>query len=62
MVVGAVTCGVWYGLGHMRHGTFDNWIAGLWPALVGPAVSLVGVSLVTRPPPREVVEVFFGAG
>ena len=65
MVGGAVTCVVWYGLGYMRHGTFDNWIAGLWPALVGPAVSLVllvGVSLVTRPPPREVVEVFFGEG
>ena len=49
----------------VEHGTFDNWIAGLWPALVGPAVSLVllvGVSLRTRRPPREVVEVFFGEG
>ena len=65
MLGGAVTCVVWYGLGYMEHGSFDNWIAGLWPALVGPAVSLVllvGVSLVTRPPPREVVEVFFGEG
>ena len=40
MVGGAVTCVVWYGLGYVEHGTFDNWTAGLWPVLVGPAVSL----------------------
>ena len=65
MVGGAVVCVLWYVLGYVEHGTFDNWIAGLWPALVGPAVSLVllvGVSLRTRRPPREVVEVFFGEG
>lgn len=63
MIGGALTCVVWYWLGYLEHGSFDNWIAGLWPALVGPAVSLaclVGVSLVTAPPPGEVREVFFG--
>ena len=62
MLGGAATCVLWYVLGYMQHGSFDNWIAGLWPALVGPFVSLallVGVSLATRPPPREVATVFF---
>ena len=63
MIGGALTCVVWYVLGYLEHGSFDNWIAGLWPALVGPAVSLaclVLVSLRTPPPPSEVQEVFFG--
>ncbi len=63
MLGGAATCVIWYWLGWLEHGTFDNWIAGLWPALVGPAVSLallVTVSLATKPPPDEVGEVFFG--
>ena len=62
MVGGAAFCVLWYVLGYLEHGTFDNWIAGLWPALIGPLVSLVllvVVSLVTAPPPREVHEVFF---
>ena len=62
MIGGAATCVTWYVLGYLEHGTFDNWIAGLWPALVGPTVSLVllvVVSLRTAPPPREVEEVFF---
>ncbi len=63
MIGGAAVCVLWYALGYLRHGAFDNWIAGLWPALVGPAASLallVAVSRVTRPPADEVVELFFG--
>ncbi len=62
MLAGAGTCVVWYALGYLKHGTLDNWIGGLWPALVGPAASLlvlVTVSKLTAPPPREVREVFF---
>ena len=65
MVGGAAFCVLWYVLGYLEHGSFDNWIAGLWPALIGPLVSLVllvVVSLVTAPPPREVHEVFFAEG
>lgn len=62
MVGGAAACVLWYVLGYMEHGSLDNWIGGVWPALVGPCVSLVllvGFSQVTRPPPYEVLEVFF---
>lgn len=62
MVAGVLACLVWYILGYMQHGTFDNWIGGVWPALVGPAVSLVclvAVSKVTPPTPDDVLETFF---
>ena len=62
MLGGAATCVLWYALGYAQHGSFDNWIGGLWPALVGPFVSLallVSVSLATPPPPKEVAAIFF---
>ncbi len=62
MFGGAATCVAWYALGYLKHGTLDNWIAGLWPALVGPGVSLLllmGVSAVTRPPSSRVIRLFF---
>lgn len=63
MAGGAAACVLWYALGYAKHGTFDNWIGGLWPALVGPMASLallVGVSLATPPPPAQVEKLFFG--
>ncbi len=65
MAGGAAVCVLWYALGYARHGAFDNWIGGLWPALVGPMASLVllvTVSLLTRRPPANVDAVFFPRG
>ena len=62
MAGGALACLLWYVLGYMEHGTFDNWIGGIWPALVGPFASLVllvAVSRATAPPPDEVLDTFF---
>ena len=63
MLGGSVACVVWYVAGYVRLGTFDNWIAGIWPAFLGPLVSLafvVAVSKITPRPPAEVTELFFG--
>ncbi|NNF26203.1 MAG: hypothetical protein HKN73_03130, partial [Gemmatimonadetes bacterium] len=62
MTGGVLACLVWYVLGYIQHGTFDNWIGGIWPALVGPAVSLVclvAVSRITSPTPDDVLDTFF---
>lgn len=62
MVGGAATCILWYVLGYIEHGSFNNWPFGLWPALVGPLVSLallVTVSVITPRPPENVSKVFF---
>ncbi len=64
MLGGAAACVLWYLAGYLTHGTLDNWIAGIWPALVGPFVSLalvVTVSRRTPRPPKSVVEIFFSA-
>ena len=52
----------WYIIGYALYGTFNDWIGGLWPALVGPAVSLVLVVIVskmTTAPPEDVSAIFF---
>jgi SSS family transporter len=62
IVGGAAACVVWYALGYHRYGTLENWIGGIWPALLGPMVSLalmVSVSKLTSPPPEEVTRTFF---
>ena len=62
MIGGATACVFWYLLSYSRLGTLDNWIGGIWPALVGPAVSLllvIAISKLTSPPPPEVHAVFF---
>lgn len=62
MIGGAIACVFWYVLGYLEHRSFDNWVWGLWPALVGPAVSLVLVVVISRltpPPPQKVLAVFF---
>jgi Na+/proline symporter len=62
MIGGAVACAFWYVLGYMEHQSFDNWPWGVWPAIFGPFVSLVlivVVSKVTRPTPRDVLDMFF---
>jgi len=63
MTAGAVSCIVWYILGYMKYRSLDNWIGGIWPAILGSLVSLVLfilVSIRTPPPPREVQDIFFG--
>ncbi|MFQ5788974.1 MAG: sodium/proline symporter [Acidobacteriota bacterium] len=62
MIGGAASCVLWYVAGYVRYQSFDNWIGGIWPALLGPAVSLfliVVVSRLTSPPPEEVMDLFF---
>jgi SSS family transporter len=62
MLGGAVSCILWYVAGYLKHQTFDNWIGGVWPAILGPFVSLLlilFVSKMTAPPPRDVIEIFF---
>jgi len=62
MVGGALACVGWYIAGYALYGTFNDWIRGLWPALVGPAVSLllvVTVSKMTTAPPADVSAIFF---
>ena len=64
-MLGGVAAGMlWYLAGYLTHGTLDSFIAGIWPALVGPFVSLVlmvTVSWLTPGPPDEVVDLFFTA-
>jgi SSS family transporter len=63
MLGGAVTAVAWYVAGYVVHGTLEDFIGGIWPALLGPTVSLllmVAVSHATPAPPAEVVELFFG--
>ena len=62
MIGGSIVCVLWYLAGYAVHGTFNNWIGGLWPALIGPMASLlllVVVSCLTPPPPEGVQELFF---
>lgn len=62
MIGGSVACVVWYVLGYMQYGNFNNWIGGIWPALVGPFASLillVVVSRMTPEPPGAVLDLFF---
>ncbi len=62
MIGGAIACVLWYVLGFLRYGSLENWLGGIWPALFGPAVSLVlmvAVSKLTSPPPEEVTKTFF---
>ncbi|HSF17491.1 MAG TPA: sodium/proline symporter [Vicinamibacteria bacterium] len=62
MVGGPIACVGWYLAGFVAHGSLDNWIGGIWPALFGPFVSLllvVAVSKMTPPPPPEVTKLFF---
>ena len=62
MLGGAVSCVIWYALGYWKYHTFDNWIGGIWPAIMGAAVSLlllIVVSKSTSPPPPDVHEIFF---
>ena len=62
MLGGALACVFWYVLGWTRYGALDNWIGGIWPAFIGPMVSLVLMvvaSKLTDPPPEEVTKTFF---
>jgi cation/acetate symporter len=62
MLGGAAACVLWYLAGYLRYGTLEDWIGGIWPALLGPLVSLllvVAVSLLTAPPPSDVAKTFF---
>ena len=62
-MLGGVAAGVlWYLAGYLVYGDLNSFIGGVWPALVGPLVSLAligAVSLVTPGPPSDVVELFF---
>lgn len=62
MIGGPIACVAWYLAGYAVHGTLENWVLGIWPAIFGPMVSLVlmvGVSLVTARPPDFVRDTFF---
>jgi SSS family transporter len=62
IVGGALSCVIWYALGYWKYQSFDNWIGGIWPAILGAFVSLlllITVSKMTASPPRDVQETFF---
>lgn len=64
MLGGAAACVLWYVAGYLVHGTLEDFVGGIWPALVGPLASLlltVTVSRATPAPPDRVVELFFGS-
>jgi len=62
MIGGVSSCVIWYVLGYIQTQSFSNWIGGIWPAILGAAVSLVlvvVVSLATKPSPQDVIDTFF---
>ena len=62
MIAGAIGCVVWYVIGYMEYQSFSNWVGGIWPVMVGAAISLcctILVSKLTAPPPAEVHKIFF---
>ncbi len=65
MLGGAATCVAWYALGYHRFGNLQSWPWGIWPALLGPMVSLLlmtVVSLATKGPSPHVRRLFFDFG
>ena len=64
MISGTVSCVIWYVLGYMKFHSFNNWIGGIWPVLLGAVVSLfvtIIISRLTAPPPKKVLDIFFEA-
>lgn len=62
MISGAVSSLVWYAIGWSTYGSFANWPGGIWPGVIGLIVSFLvttGVSLVTKPPEQDVVDIFY---
>lgn len=62
IVGGAIACIFWYVMGYVQFQSFSNWPLGIWPAMFGGAVSLIiciVVSLFTKKPSQEVIDVFF---
>ncbi|MBC8571227.1 sodium:solute symporter family protein [Zongyangia hominis] len=62
IIGGAVACVFWYVMGYVQFQSFSNWPLGIWPAIFGGVVSLiicVVVSLFTKKPSQEVIDVFF---
>lgn len=62
MVGGSISCVFWYALGYWKYHRFDNWIGGIWPAILGAFISLlllITISAATAPPPEDVQEIFF---
>lgn len=62
MLGGAASCVIWYIIGYLKYRSFDNWIGGIWPAIIGAFFSLglvIFVSKTTSPPPQETLDIFF---
>lgn len=62
MVGGAAVCLFWYGLSWSWYRSFSKFPYGIWPSIIGTAVSLVltvAVSLLTKPAPKEVLHEFY---
>lgn len=65
MLGGATVAVLWYVASYLTHGSFEDFLGGLWPAILGPLASLlltVQVSRTSPAPSEEVVELFFGTG
>lgn len=63
MLSGAAATIVWYLLGYSFYGNLNDFVGGIWPAIVGSLVSLVvllAVSKVTKPLPQEMENLIFG--
>lgn len=62
IIGGAVMAIVWYVLGYVKYQSLSTWIGGIWPAIIGAAVSLILTLVVSRfstPISKETEDIFF---
>ncbi len=64
IITGASATIIWYVMGYAMHGNLNDFVLGIWPAVIGSAVSLVVMLVVSRytaATPHEALHTFFEA-
>ena len=62
MIAGAASTVIWYVIGYSMYGNLNDFVGGIWPAVVGSLVSLVvllAVSKFTAPLEQEKLDILF---
>lgn len=62
IIGGAAMAIIWYILGYVKYQSLSAWIGGIWPAIIGAAVSLILTLVVSRfstPISKETEDIFF---